>query len=182
MRRSFRWFLQRFDLLLKLNRKPAGFQQIVDTQQNFGRIKGLGQKVLRAEGKGLLFRLRRYVSRQNKNWQIVFVWNSGTQLRQERIPVNMRHHDIEQNQIGLIEGEAFKYLAWVIGFTKIGVSALLQNAFEQEYVGGLIVHNENPAFPDDFLLYHLGPVTLVSCNGTVLFAPPFGKQRHLLLD
>ena len=156
MRRSFRWFLQRFDLLLKLNRKPAGFQQIVDAQQNFGGIKGLGQKVLRAEGKGLLFRFGRYVSRQNKNWQIVVVWNSRAQLRQERIPVNIRHHEIEQNQIGLLECEEFEYLAWVVGFTKICVSSLLQNAFEQEYVCGLIVNDENPAFPDDFLLYHLG--------------------------
>ena len=112
MRRSFRWFLQRFDLLLKLNRKPAGFQQIVDAQQNFGGIKGLGQKVLRAEGKCLLFRFGRYVSRQNKDWQIVIVWNSGTQLSQERVPVHMRHHEIKQNQIGLVQREQFEYLAF----------------------------------------------------------------------
>src|SRR5437867_932743 len=157
MRRSFRRFLQRFDLLLKLNRKPAGFQQIVDSQQNFGGIKGLGQKVLRAEGKGLLFRLGCYVSRQNKNWQIVVVWNSGTQLGEERVSVHMRHHEIEKNKIRFVDREEFQDLAGLGGLAEVGVSALLKNAFQQQNIRGLIVHDENAAFLDNFLLNHSDP-------------------------
>ena len=118
----------------------------------------------------MLFCLGRYVSRQNKNGQIVVVWNSGTQLSEERVPVHMRHHEIEQNQIGLIKREEFKHLARVVGLTEVRVSALLQDAFEQENVCGLIVYDENPAFLDDFLLYHSGP-----CNGTEAGQLPRGN-------
>jgi|SRR5579864_3485429 hypothetical protein len=66
----------------------------------------------------------------------------------------MRHHEIEEDQIRLVEGEEFEDLAWIGGLPKVRVSALLQNSFEQENVCRLVVHNENPAFLNDFLLYH----------------------------
>src|SRR6266404_2711656 len=92
--------------------------------------------------------LGRYVSRQNKNGQVEVVWNSGTQLSEECVAVHIRHHEVEKNHIGLVDREEFEDLAWIVSFAEIHVSGLLENAFEQEDVGRLIVHNKNPAVLD----------------------------------
>ena len=149
-------------MLLQLKREPPRFEQIVNPQQNFVRIERLRQKVLGPERQRLLFRLRSNIGGQYHDGQVGIVRDSGTQLCQEGKPVQLRHHQVEQNQIGFIYREEFEYFPWISSLCKVGITPSLQYPLQQQDVGGLIVYDQNSAFLQYLFSGQWKPRSLVS--------------------
>ena len=58
----------------------------------------------------------------------------------------MGHHQIEKNQIGLIDREEFEYLTWIGGRCDVLITARLQNPLQEQDISGVIVYDQDSAF------------------------------------
>jgi hypothetical protein len=159
--------LQYIDVLLQLKREPPRFEQMINPQQTFARVERLRQKVLGPERQRLLFRLRCNIGGQYHDGQVGIVRDSGTQLCQEGKPVQLRHHQVEQNQIGFIYREEFEYFPWISSLCEVGITAGLQYPLQQQDIGGLIVYDQDSAFLQYLFSGQWKPRILVSRDVSV---------------
>src|ERR1700733_16061407 len=107
--------------------KVAGLQQIPDPQLHLGPVEGLRQEVVGAVRERLLFRLRRIVAGKHENGQIVVLRDYSGQLIHGSQAVNMRHMQVQQDEIGLHFLETLKELARVAQAANVRVTCKLQD-------------------------------------------------------
>ena len=91
-------------MAVELEVEPPRVEQVLDPQEDFEPVERLGQEVFRAGGQGALPGLERHVRGQHEHREIDVLGN-GERL-DDGHPVEVRHHEIEQDEIrleGLVE-------------------------------------------------------------------------------
>ncbi len=98
--RSLQYLLfQRCILGLQLKMKMASLQQILHPKLYLGPVERLGEKVMGAVRQCLLLRLRCVVAREHENWQIVIVRDHRGELIHSGKAVDVRHMEVEHDQV-----------------------------------------------------------------------------------
>ena len=81
--------------------QPACFEEIADAQQDLELLERLGEKVPRARREGPSLRLRGRVGRQHDDRQVGVGGDLRLELSEHRHPVEVRHHQVEQDEVRL---------------------------------------------------------------------------------
>ena len=88
--------------------KKAGLEKVLNAQEYFRRVEGLGEEVLRARGQGSSPGLLGHVGRESEHRKEASLGDEGLQRLHNPKAVGLRHEDVQENQVGLelgVEGE-----------------------------------------------------------------------------
>ena len=95
----------------ELEVKKAGLEKVLNAQEHFRRVEGLGEEVLRTRGQGSSPGLPGYVGREGEHRKEGSVGDEGLQRLHDPKAVGLRHEDVQENQVGLELGVEGKHLA-----------------------------------------------------------------------
>ena len=121
-------------------RGSAG-QQVLDTRQQYLRVEGLGDVVVRADAQTEQFVKIGSAARQHDDRQPGGL-RGFTQLAAERKPVLARQVDIEQRQIGLCFGRLGRNPG-KISRAQAGVAVFFKEAGESQPDRGVVLNDQN---------------------------------------
>ena len=131
LRCAFAYFLlQDLVLILQLEMKKARLQQVADAQHDFDRIQGFGQEVCRPAGQRATLGLGRRIRGEHQDREVSIRRNERSQSFHDGKPVQVRHHQIKQNQIRLIFCIQLQGLTRISQALEMVVAIKFQNAFQ----------------------------------------------------
>jgi hypothetical protein len=138
--------LERAVVPLELEVQRARVEQVLDPEQHLEPVERLGQKVLGAGLERTLLRLGRRVRGQHQHRQEHVA--RDRELADDRDPVQVRHHQVEQDQVGRPLAVERPHLARVGRAADLAIAGLGQHALEESDVGRLVVDDEDPGLPE----------------------------------
>jgi hypothetical protein len=122
----------------------ARTQEVPDPQQDLELLERLRQEVLCARRQGLALRLQRRVGREDEHGQEHVRGDLVAELAEHRETVEMRHHEVEQDEVGAELPEQVEGSAGVGGRGQALVAGILKQALHEEHVGRLVVDDQDP--------------------------------------
>ena len=136
--------LQRAVLPLELEVQEPGVQEVLDPQEHLDPVERLGQEVLRARGQGALLGRHRHVRGQHQDRHVGL--RGDRQLAHHGDPVEVRHHQIEQDQVGMELVVESADLTRIRRRDEVAIAGLLQQTLEKPDVRELVVDDQDPGF------------------------------------
>jgi hypothetical protein len=137
---------ERRALVVEEKKQPARFQRISDTKKGFELIKRLDQELGCADRQGAPLSFFVYIGSQHNDRQKNVRWIGAKRLKNSKA-VDVRHHQIEQDQIGIEDAAGLKGAAGVGDGFESCVAGIRQHFLEQSDIGRFVVDDEN---------FHLG--------------------------
>ena len=128
-------------MALQVEIEAARIEEVPDAQHDLEAVEGLRQEILGAGLEGALLRLAGRVGREDEDrLEDVF---GNLQLLDDGDPIQVRHHQVEQDQVGLELAGQGEDLPRIRGALDLAVASLRQHALEEPDVRGLIVDDED---------------------------------------
>ena len=116
-------------------------EEILDPQEHLDPVKRLGQEVLGAGLQRALLRLGGRIGREDQDREIDIL--GDLKLSHDGDPIQIRHHQVEQEQIRLILTVQGEHLPGIRGAANLPIAGLGQRALEEPNVRRLIVDDED---------------------------------------
>ena len=120
----------------------AGLEQVGDPQQDLGAVEGLGEEVLGAGGQGPLPDFGGDIGGEDEDGQEPAFGHQALEGLHEGEAVEVRHVQVEQDQVGEGTGAAGDRLVGV-GKAVHPADPVVEEAFEQGDVGGQVVDDDH---------------------------------------
>ena len=133
--------LERAIVALEVEVKIPRMEEVLDPQQHLQPVEGFRQEILGAGLQGALLRVAGRVGREDQDRQEHVLGN--LKLPDDRDPVQMRHHQIEQDQIGLRLGVQGEHLPRIRGASDLTVADVRQHPLQEPHVRRLVVDDED---------------------------------------
>ena len=127
----------------ELQMEQAGLEEITDPKEHLDMLERLGQEVLRPALEHAAFGLERHVGRQDQNGEIRRWLHQRLDLREDLEAIQVRHREIEQDEVGPNRGVERQRLARVRRGRHGGVALALEQPLEEPHVGGLVVDDQD---------------------------------------
>lgn len=123
-------------------------QEVADPEQDLRDVERLGEEVARTVGQGPLLGLPGHVGREDEDREELFLGDVLAQLLQDGEPVEARHVEVQQDEVGLIRLEQLDGDLGVARGHEAFVPPLPDAADEQIDVRLLVVHDQDPGAVD----------------------------------
>jgi hypothetical protein len=134
--------LERAVVAVEIEVEAARVQEVADPQHDLETVEGLGEEILGAGLERPLLGVAGRVGGQDEDRQEDVVGNP--ELLDDRDPIQVRHHQIEQDQVGLELAVETEHLSGIRGALDLAVAGLRQHALEESHVRRLVVDDEDP--------------------------------------
>jgi hypothetical protein len=122
--------------------KASSFEKIADAQERFRLANGLNQKISGSVFQGASFGLFTDVTSQYHDWQEIF-GRVGTKSFQNGKSVDLRHNQVEQDQVGIKIGAGFERMPRIRNPHDAAVTVSLQKLFQQRDRHPVVIDDQN---------------------------------------
>jgi len=135
--------LERLVLVAELLVEKLDLQHVPDPEQGLVDVERLRKEVVRPACQSPLPRLAGCVPRENEDRDVRAPGQQQLQRSHDLEPVDVRHQQVEEDQIGLELSDQVRDLARVGGALDVPIPGLPQGPLQQADVGLLVVHDED---------------------------------------
>ena len=125
-------------------------------------LERLREEIARAGAQRPALRLERRIRREDQHRAIVAGPYRRLKLPEDGDPVEVRHHEVEEDDIGVRASESREGLARVRCARDLAVSGRLEKPLEEPNVRRLVVDDQDPRRGDVWLRHHDDPPVLAS--------------------
>ena len=131
--------------LLRLERQVelASVEKVLDAKEGLDLVERLGHEVLGAGSERAMLGLHGHVGRQDENRQVLVRGNHGLELPEHTNPVEVRHQQVEQDQVGPERLVELQDTAGVRRALEVPIPGGLEQPLEQPDIGRLIVDDQD---------------------------------------
>ena len=136
--------LERAVLRLELAIEPPRVEQVADAQERLELLERLREEVARPRVERLAPGLQQGVGRQHEDRHVRVAGDLGLEELEQGEAVEVRHHEVEQDQVGLELAVQVERPARIGRAGQLAVSGRAEQALEQPDVGRLVVHDQDP--------------------------------------
>jgi hypothetical protein len=130
-------------LALLFQVEETSFQEVFDPQGYLVLIEGLGQEFLGPGRQGPAPGFAGHVGRKHQDGQVL----SGGDMREELFhnphAIQVGHHQVQQDQVRFVFLENFDHPPGIGQAPQVVITSVLQDVFQQQEVGLLVIHHQN---------------------------------------
>ncbi len=132
--------------LHQLERQAPGEEQVLHPLEYLGGVKRLRDEILGAHGERPALRIPLLVAGEDQDRPVLVLRDPQRQLPHHLETVDVRHVQVQQDEIRLECQEKGQRLAGVLDAAAVFISRLAKNALQEPDVGGFIVDDQNAVF------------------------------------